>query len=659
MSRMIKRVIFLLISYCIAISSFGQNEWDQTFEDLYSMAQFTHEVLVKVQTMPAKESLVFLDSALDTLKAHHIGGLLPSLLYSTKIEKGIEVKDTTNVLTSLRTFRDYVYNDVSEDLRDSFNYGFGKIRPSDNSWIGESYFGIRLYRQGVLMACCAFPETAASQFGIEAMLHSSGVRLFADNNYKYACQTLAVPEADSLHRQIERLQYEYKKWEDLTPMNAPTLQLDYTIVDFPERKVLKDSIEAYKQDYLSIIYQDNRLLQQLFTNWIDIKNQLKDTDKAIVFAKVERKATENSQYIAFVIDYTYDQPKVINICNENQLIEWENDSHLNLQRLFDIVWQPINDEISASSRIYFSTDGLLHKLPIENALTSCPAVRLSSLRSLTQKSSKHKLSQASLFGGLSYSLDGNKLLTENDSIPVMQNGRSKVGSRDVRYGVKELTHTKAEVIAISNILQKRGIVVTTYTGENGTEEAFRTLSRKNIDILHIATHGFFWTQEEAGERNYVAFLSGWNAGKTAGDDASMLRSGLLFSGANVSLAGEQLPNAVEDGVLTAQELSSLDLENVELVVMSACDTGLGEVNSEGVFGLQRGFKLAGAKSLLMSLWKVDDEATKVLMTEFYRYLLDGKSKTESLRLAQEYVKSQPGWNAPEYWAGFILLDALD
>ena len=93
--------------------------------------------------------------------------------------------------------------------------------------------------------------------------------------------------------------------------------------------------------------------------------------------------------------------------------------------------------------------------------------------------------------------------------------------------------------------------------------------------------------------------------------------------------------------------------------MSACESGLGETSGEGVFGLQRGFKLAGARSLLMSLWKVDDEATKVLMTEFYRYLLDGKSKTESLRQAQEYVKSQPGWNAPKYWAGFILLDALD
>ena len=659
MSRMFKRVISLLIFHCIAIHSFGQKEWEQAFDDLYSMAQFTRETLVKVQTMPAKESLDFLDGALDTLKVHQIGGVLPSLLYSTKIEKGIEANDTTNVLISLRTFRDYAYNNVSKDLMQSFNYGFGDIRPVDNSWTGEGYIGVNLYRQRALTACCAFPETAASQFGIEAIIHSSGLRLFADNNYKHACQALAIPEVDSLYQQIVRLQHEYQKWEGLTPMNAPNLQYDYEIVDFPERKVLKDSIEDCKRKYISIIYQDDSLLRHLFTSWIDVKNQLSDTDKAIAFAKVERNATEDSQYIAFVIDHTYDQPKVISICNEYQLVEWENDSHLDLQRLFDIVWQPINDEISASSRILFSADGLLHKFPIENALTSCQAIRLSSLRTLTQRPAKHKLSQASLFGGLSYSMDKNELLAENKSIPAMQNDRHKVGSRDVRYGVEELTHTKAEVEAISSILQQRGIVVMTYTGVKGTEEAFRTLSRQNIDILHLATHGFFWTQEEAEERNYAGFLSALNAGIVTGEDSTMMRSGLLFSGANVSLAGEQLPNDVEDGVLTAQELSSLDLGNTELVVMSACDTGLGEVNSEGVFGLQRGFKLAGVKSLLMSLWKVDDEATKVLMTEFYRYLLDGKSKTESLRQSQEYVKSQPGWNAPKYWAGFILLDALD
>lgn len=139
------------------------------------------------------------------------------------------------------------------------------------------------------------------------------------------------------------------------------------------------------------------------------------------------------------------------------------------------------------------------------------------------------------------------------------------------------------------------------------------------------------------------------------EDAALMRSGLFFSGANIGLAGEQLPDDVEDGILTAQELSSMNLGSVDMAVLSACQSGLGETTGEGVFGLQRGFKLAGANTLLMSLWKVDDEATKILMTEFYRHFLSGKSKRESLYLAQQHLRATHP--EPEYWAAFILLDA--
>jgi CHAT domain-containing protein len=97
---------------------------------------------------------------------------------------------------------------------------------------------------------------------------------------------------------------------------------------------------------------------------------------------------------------------------------------------------------------------------------------------------------------------------------------------------------------------------------------------------------------------------------------------------------------------------------VDMIVMSACESGLGETSGEGVFGLQRGFKLAGANTLLMSLWKVDDTATKLLMTEFYKNYLSGKSKQESLKLAQQSLRRSPKYSGPEYWAAFILLDAL-
>ena len=123
---------------------------------------------------------------------------------------------------------------------------------------------------------------------------------------------------------------------------------------------------------------------------------------------------------------------------------------------------------------------------------------------------------------------------------------------------------------------------------------------------------------------------------------------------------------MDEFLLTAKEIADVDLRGLDLVVLSACQTGLGDISQgEGVFGLQRGFKKAGAKSILMSLWNVDDLTTQLLMVEFYRNYLAGKSKQESLRNAQQYVREYKYENGnklfdnPRYWAGFILLDALD
>ncbi len=103
----------------------------------------------------------------------------------------------------------------------------------------------------------------------------------------------------------------------------------------------------------------------------------------------------------------------------------------------------------------------------------------------------------------------------------------------------------------------------------------------------------------------------------------------------------------------------MDFRGMDLIALSACQTAQGDITGDGVFGLQRGFKKAGANSILMSLWKVDDEATCLLMTEFYRNWLDGKSKHDALKAAKQAVRSHPGWENPRYWAAFILLDGLD
>ena len=139
----------------------------------------------------------------------------------------------------------------------------------------------------------------------------------------------------------------------------------------------------------------------------------------------------------------------------------------------------------------------------------------------------------------------------------------------------------------------------------------------------------------------------------------MTRSGLILAGANNRLQQKTIPEGVEDGILTAQEIAMLDLRGLDLVALSACQTAQGDINGEGVFGLQRGFKKAGAGSILMSLWKVDDEATSLLMTEFYKQWINGLSKHDALEKAKMVVRGHQGWSNPNYWAAFVLLDGLD
>ena len=135
----------------------------------------------------------------------------------------------------------------------------------------------------------------------------------------------------------------------------------------------------------------------------------------------------------------------------------------------------------------------------------------------------------------------------------------------------------------------------------------------------------------------------------------MRRSGLLMAGCNDAWNGAIIRNG-EDGVLTASEIAELDLSLSRLVVLSACETGLGEVTEDGIAGLQRAFKNAGVKSLIMSLWKVDDKATSLLMSEFYSLMAKGVENSIALNLAKKKVRQKKHYSNPYFWAGFILLD---
>lgn len=212
--------------------------------------------------------------------------------------------------------------------------------------------------------------------------------------------------------------------------------------------------------------------------------------------------------------------------------------------------------------------------------------------------------------------------------------------------VASLPGTQKEVKMVTQLLAGNQVAVNEYMDRRATEAEIKAVD--NPGILHIATHGFFLPD--------ITMLHGQTF---AGFDArkmkqnALLRSGLLLANSQLAINGVRTPD-MEDGILTAFEAMNLNLDDTELVVLSACETGLGEIrNGEGVYGLQRAFQTAGAKSVLMSLWRVDDAATQELMTEFYKNWLGGDDKRTAFSKAQTTLRRK--YKLPYYWGAFVLV----
>jgi len=220
-----------------------------------------------------------------------------------------------------------------------------------------------------------------------------------------------------------------------------------------------------------------------------------------------------------------------------------------------------------------------------------------------------------------------------------------------------LPGTLNEVVSVAGIGRKQGKEVRLFTSDDATEAAFKSLGGENSPaIVHVATHGFFFDDPKKDYASRMMMDFGTQPVRAYEDP--LLRSGLILAGGNRAWQGDTVPAGMEDGILQAKEVSNMDLRNTRLVVLSACETGLGDVKgSEGVFGLQRSFKMAGVDYLLISLWQVPDEATQQLMTMFYENLFTGRPVREAFSDAQNRLrKLKPEYEDPYYWAAWALVE---
>lgn len=260
----------------------------------------------------------------------------------------------------------------------------------------------------------------------------------------------------------------------------------------------------------------------------------------------------------------------------------------------------------------------LAQIHIAGSPTDIPTIKSAEAMDLTAKNSI-------LWGGVEYG-----------SADTVTSGISE--TRGIMRGdiLSKLRYSFSEVNEIAGLLRNGGGKATVVSGSSATEKSFTARNHKRDYILHVSTHGFF---HDSG-----TFTN------------PMQNSGLLFANSQKYWVNDSLASSINDadGILRADEISRLDLSGCRLVVLSACQTGLGEYNSEGVYGLQRAFKLAVAQSVLMSLWSVDDKATQELMTEFYKGLIAGKEPDDALTAAQYSLRAK-GYS-PDKWAAFVLLN---
>lgn len=373
-------------------------------------------------------------------------------------------------------------------------------------------------------------------------------------------------------------------------------------------------------------------------NWKNIQKELQEGEIAIELISPVTPENDNIEFYALTIKSGYNAPHMIKLFNILQIQDSLNTCTTKKEKdiiIGKLIWKNLRKELISVKKVFFSPTSFLHNIAIEYLpindyeyySDNLDFYRLTSTFELTKPRTKKRYKRATLYGGLKYEDDLNYKNKENKL-------------KKDRSGFEPLYNTINEITMIRTILEESGIECTSYSGTDGDEASFYKLSGQDLDILHLATHGM-WVK----------------TGLPLDEDIPLSNSFLALSKAN-----NHFNKANNDGRITALEISTLNFTHLDLVILSACESALGEFGfDDGILGLQRGFKKAGANTILMSLDKVDDEATRILMVEFYRNLMNGKTKRQSLKEAQQHLRKVENgkYDDPKYWASFIMLDGLD
>lgn len=462
-----------------------------------------------------------------------------------------------------------------------------------------------------------------------------------------------------------------KKISTISPEKYKHLQKEISKLSFVYNSEIQDDLMLLERELynkVDIAFFDNfseidskKISKNLQKNEIAIEFFLEEKDKVDYFSAIILKQNSNPIKLELCPKNAIESLLNNNFNNGNfKIIE----SIFNNSKLFELLIKPLINEIEPNSKIYFAPSDILNRINLQ-AIQTPDGKRLSDKFNLTQLSSTaeilnttnftiDKTATFSFWGDIDYSADSSALVNHSTSNSLSTSYLS-VAFRDSQG--KEflpLEKTKDEVLLASKLFAKENVQL--MLGNQATEENLKALSskEKSPTVLHIATHGFYFAKKEETTDNTFDFVN--NKDKFQKADNPLLRSGLIMAGANRVWKGGKAYKGLEDGILTAEEVANMNLFDTKLVVLSACKSGLGDIksNSEGVYGLQRAFKMAGVEYLLVSLWDIEDDTTQKMMQLFYGKLKDGKTIEEAYNYMVATTRSKYP-NEPAKWASFVLM----
>ena len=466
-------------------------------------------------------------------------------------------------------------------------------------------------------------------------------------DYQIATKALLLNSTNKVKQSIfssgnPQLIKDYITWVDAKEQLARLYA--YSKSELKEQKINLDSIERATNAMEKKLSEQSKEFSQGFSaakiTYQQVKNLLTDTEALVEIIRVrkyDQSFTNDSKYAALVLTKTSEIPQVVVLDNGQQLetryAKFYRNSIQNKTEdtySYDQYWSKIEPSLAGKKMIYISPDGVYNQL---------------NLNTLKKPAGNYVINQFDLV------IIGNSkdlIALKNKKTAAPKKNATLLGFPD--YGgatIAALPGTKVELDGISKILKASGYQVNQLMQKTATEASLKSV--KAPTLMHIATHGYFLQDVEKAGSTFGVHLENAN-------DNPLLRSGLMLAGAANTVSGKAMPNlqSNDNGILTAYEAMNMNLEGTNLIVLSACETGLGDVKSgEGVYGLQRAFLVAGADALIMSLWKVDDAATQQLMTSFYTNWIKLGNKQKAFKQAQ--IQLMTKYKEPYYWGAFVMM----